>query len=82
MVRERARSLSPVSQQLGASIGTSLLNTIFATAVTSYLGAVGAISPEASHQTAAANHWRSDREQPSHASGTFAENDCSQLAHR
>jgi hypothetical protein len=26
-----------VSQQLGASISTSLLNTIFATAVTSYL---------------------------------------------
>jgi hypothetical protein len=28
-----------VGQQLGASVGTSLLNTIFATAVTSYLAA-------------------------------------------
>ena len=33
-----------VSQQLGASIGTSLLNTIFATAVASYAAAHGAAS--------------------------------------
>jgi hypothetical protein len=42
-----------VGQQLGASIGTSLLNTIFAAAVTSYLAANSASTRVAGRQTVA-----------------------------